>query len=446
MRRRKRVYVLKYPRASSSGNNMFSSHTSTPDPQPLFTQHSKSIYLRRRGTRKPTAAPTVITHSDSFKKRPSTLRKRLRRVTAVCAVLGWIATVIGYLDISEERESDWLKASICLISLVQVILVFEYTSTLLKYSEYLRVAMLSSPDPTPSLLYSPWQLAGFVAEAGFHLLVTPPRMEFKQTHANLTQNDLFFIFLLLRNYHTVRFFYWISRFSAPRMHILASIAYVKPTFWSHVRFYIAAYSLKLVIIMYSAFMVISGLILFILERNAHYSQFSYPQNGLWVVAVTQTAIGYGDVVPSTYLGELSIVISCFLGSCLVALITSSTSGRLALGRTECALYSELAYMRHRWKYPKPGVILLQRWWRFMQMRLKRQRSGATIIHFYSQLRVHRRVLAKAQGQKDRSFDLQISAFDESTSKQLRSISEYLSPIVLATPLVRAYLDHRYTQK
>lgn len=446
MRRRKRVYVLKYPRGTSTGNNLFSSHTSTPDPQPLFAPRGKSIYLRRRGTRKLTAVPTVITHSDSFKKRPSKLRKRLRRVTAVCAVLGWIATVVGYLDVSEEGEGEWLKTAICLISLVQVILVLVYTSTLLKYSEYLRVAMLSSPDPTPSLIYSPWQLAGFLAEAGFHLLVTPPRVDFKQTLANLTLKDLFFICLLLRNYHTVRFVYWISRFSAPRMHILASIAYVKPTFWSHVRFYIAAYSLKLVLIVYSAFMVISGLILFILERSAHYSQFGYPQNGLWVVAVTQTAIGYGDVVPSTYLGELSIVISCFLGSCLVALITSSTSGRLALNRTECALYSELAYMRHRRKYPKPGVILLQRWWRFMRMRIKKQRNGTTIVSFYSQLRVHRRVLAKAQGQKDRSFDLQISAFDESTSKQLRFIREYLSPIVLATPLVRTYLDNRYTQK
>jgi len=435
MRRRKRAYVLKYPRASSSGANQFSSHSSlAPDPS-LFTQSNKSIYRRRKGTRKLTTKPTVITHSESFKKKPKRLRERLRQITALSAVLGWTATIIGYLELQGEGEADGLRGAICLISVVQVVLLFLYASTLLNYSEYLRVALLSSPVPTPSLLRSPWILASCLIEAAFHLLVTPLKAEFRRTEANLTLNDLFFIFLLLRNYHTVRFIYWMSRFSAPRVHVLASIAYIKPTAWSTVRTYIAAYSLKLVLIVYSAFMVISGLVLYVLERNSHYSQFGYPQNGLWVVAVTQTAIGYGDVVPDTYLGQLSIAVSCFLGSSLVALITSSTSGRLALSRAECGLYSELAYMRYRRKYQKPAIILIQRWWRFMAMRLRRRRNGVTIVDFYSQLRVHRRVLATANAQKDRSFDLQLSTFHLSTCKQLRSLHEYLSPVSQATPLV-----------
>lgn len=431
--------MLKYPRPTTSTGHFLPSRLSlSPETPSLFTQ---TYHVSPKLPHTPILESPLeesfktVKRTETFKRKPKALRRLLILASGVSAVLGWVASVLGYVEIRMDEGGNERKIAICLISITQVVLLLIYASTGLRYAEYLRIAVRESPVPTPTLLRSPWLLTGCAIEAAFHMLVIPPYLKLQAKEANLTPQDCLFILLLLRNYHSIRFFYWYSRFSHHRIPILASIACQKPTTWTILRSYIACYSLKLVLFVYCVFTVFSGLVIYVIERNTPETAFSYLEDGLYVVAVSQTTVGYGDVVPSSYLGELSIVVNCFLGSWLVALITSSTTGRLALNRAECALYSELVYMRYRRKNPKQAVILIQRWWRFMVMRLKRQRNGAIIVNFYSHLRTHRRVLAAAHGQKDRSFDLQLSAFSTSTSKQIRSFQEYLQPISLVIPLV-----------
>ena len=202
----------------------------------------------------------------------------------------------------------------------------------------------------------------------------PPRARvqgtFHQMHTSslLSLSDFFYVFLLLRNFHTVQFFYWCSRFSAPRNYAFLSFRREKAKTFLTIKTYLAAYSLKLILLLYGVFVILSGLVLFTLEKGSKSPEFDYVQNSFWALAVLQTTVGYGDVVSTTY-----------LGSCLVALITSSTSGRLALSRAECGLYSELAYMRYIRKYRKPAVVLIQRWWKLMDMRKRRILNGQLLV-------------------------------------------------------------------
>jgi hypothetical protein len=94
------------------------------------------------------------------------------------------------------------------------------------------------------------------------------------------------------------------------------------------------------------------------------------------------------------------------------------------------------YTRYKEKYTSLGVLLLQHWWRFMLMRRKHVRHGPTIVAFYANLRKYRGVIAICQRVKDRRFERQIQAFDASTAKQFRAVTEYLQPIRMAEGLVR----------
>ena len=426
MRRRRRAYVLRtHTQSSNSSRSLRLKRVRAVIPEETFNRPGKVI---RRITSRDIERIREMGRSDSFKKRPRIVRRRLCTQSVFLTLFGLIATILGYFDLQNQGNVLLFQVLIAILSLAEVVLLFTYAVTVLKYKEYLRLVMLSSPEPTPSLLRSPWVLGGYGVEAVFHLIISPPFSPFPL-------RELYFPLLLVRNYHILRYIYWSSPISSPRVHILASAAYLKPTIPGIIRSFIANYSIVLVFFVYASCLVISGLILYTFERNENDFQMDYPQNGLWVVAATQTAVGYGDVVPTTLIGKFSIAFNCFLGSFIIALITSSASRRLTLTTNECTLYSELSYMRYRRKHSKPAVILIQRWWRFISNRVKRVRNGEIVVEFYTQLRTHRRGLAAAQTQKDRSFDLMLRHFDESTSKDLRVMREYLAPIYDVTPLV-----------
>ena len=461
MGRRKRAYVVvRPPRSSQSTSRMivplppndpeWSGGVEKPfRPLPVLKQASKDWNVHTAMT--PLTSPRLGKWRD--KARFTTLRRRLRYFSGANAVLTWVATTIAYYDIRDNQapveSKDELREVLWGVSLFQIVLLVAYTGTVVAYSECIRSAYNINSEPLVPLLRSPKLLLFCVFQAGFHLLLLPPRVSLQtdfhqmRTSSLLGLNDLFFVFILLRNYHSVQFLYWCSRFSQPRNYAFLSFAKNVSNTSFTLKAYLATYTLRFVLLLYGAFVIVSGLLLYTVEKGTSDPQFGYSQNSLWAVSVLQTTVGYGDIVPTTYLGQLSIAVNCFLGSSLVALITSSTSSRLTLSRTECELYSELAYTRYKRRHMKQAIVMIQRWWKLMTMRQKRELNGRIIVNFYFQLRTHRRVLAAAQGQKDRSFDLQLHAFEKSTSKSIRSLKEYLQPTHTALSLVQDIIRLEY---
>lgn len=215
MRRRRRAYVLKYSRPSTSTGQFLPRLSISPDTPSLFTQtYLPSPQLPHTPIVESPAEDSfkAVKRTETFKRKPKELRRLLVLVCGTSAALGWIATVLGYVDIRMEEGGNERKAAIGLVSIAQVVLVFIYAATGLRYSEYLRIASRSSPEPLPTLLKSPLLLTSCVFEAAFHLLVAIPYVQLQGEQANLTLSDFLFFLLLLRNYHTVRLFYWYSRF------------------------------------------------------------------------------------------------------------------------------------------------------------------------------------------------------------------------------------------
>jgi hypothetical protein len=64
----------------------------------------------------------------------------------------------------------------------------------------------------------------------------------------------------------------------------------------------------------------------ILERTVPGTRLDDTWNGFWMMSVTQTTIGYGDVVADTYIGRLLCCIMCLLSIIFVSFFVISING------------------------------------------------------------------------------------------------------------------------
>lgn len=61
-----------------------------------------------------------------------------------------------------------------------------------------------------------------------------------------------------------------------------------------------------------------GLALRTTEQPWPESDFEYIWNGWWIIAVSMTTIGYGEIVPTTHLGRAVVTASCIWGAFLLS--------------------------------------------------------------------------------------------------------------------------------
>lgn len=78
-----------------------------------------------------------------------------------------------------------------------------------------------------------------------------------------------------------------------------------------------------------------GLLLFVLDPNVHSLM-----DGVWSAWVTMTHVGYGDVVPTSFLGRVLASVLILLGLVLFSLFTATLSV-MFLGKNMASLGNEL---------------------------------------------------------------------------------------------------------
>eukprot|EP01017_Pseudomicrothorax_dubius_P034505 TRINITY_DN4741_c0_g1_i1.p1 TRINITY_DN4741_c0_g1~~TRINITY_DN4741_c0_g1_i1.p1 ORF type:complete len:215 (-),score=24.12 TRINITY_DN4741_c0_g1_i1:24-668(-) len=72
--------------------------------------------------------------------------------------------------------------------------------------------------------------------------------------------------------------------------------------------------------------VLLGLDVRLFERPVYYGQippakdYNYIWNGMWLIVITMTTVGYGDFFAVTHLGRIVSVIACFWGVFLVSMM------------------------------------------------------------------------------------------------------------------------------
>ena len=378
-------------------------------------------------------------HSSRIWKITST-KAALKVIVLANATLSWVVTILGYFvivgqeqsSVSEAQLRNGLKSGICFLSIIQTALVVLYWSRNLQYLEAVRQALKLSPVPIRRLRKNRKNLFGCAMECALHLIVLLPKTDVSSAYtlfgvrSSISPDDVLFLVVLCRNYHTVQVIYWWSRFSDLRMHHFASVADAELNSVYVMRCHLADHGAVFVLILYGLMVALSSLLQYTVEKYTRDELNVW--DDFWIVTSTQATIGYGDIPPLTFSGQFGMLVNCFCGIVTLGFVNSISQNQLTLSLTECSLYSELLYLREKSIHAEPAIVLLQRWWRLMRMRLQKVKHNPVIISFYSFLPKYRGVLTDCQRVKDRRFERQISAFDSSTHSQFRAINEYIAPV------------------
>jgi len=359
------------------------------------------------------------------------------------AGLSWIATVLGYITLWCTRDGDsgltvtLCKALLMLVSCLQAVLVVSYWNEKLRYCEIMRQALVPFGAQTAGLLKSPKAALHCLCECAFQLLTLPPKVNMTWEYtwfgkkSEISLDAVVYFAILLRNYHTLRLLYWKSRFASLRTEIIVKLTKITASNRFLLRCYIAAYTNKSIIGLMGVVVFGSAVIKYVIEHALNDPTFADQWDDLWVVAYTQLTIGYGERAPDTFLSQALVVVSCLVGIFMLGLFNAISSGTLVLSLTECNLYSELLYNKHKRGYSSTATILIQRWWRLMLMRKYKLLKAGTVMSFYSYQLLYRGTLVNCQRVKDTRFERQIEAFEKSTHKATHRLNEYLRPVSFA---------------
>ena len=391
-----------------------------------------------------------------FLGRVHKLRTSLKFLATASAVLSWLIALIGHTIVhtfdprltTSELLKDCLKLSVFGLSLVQIVLIVSYWRVSLVYAGALQNALHRERFPRARGPPPPWMVFLCGVECCLHLVAPMPNYAFEFSYVvfgkenRLSVDDVLYLFLLLRNYHSLRALFWMSPVSDLRTRIFTEVRPIPFSTGFVFRFFLAQFGLQLILGIYGVLVLIPGAVQYILEQSGLAENCMIEWDNFWVVATTQLTIGYGDKHPITFPGQVAIVVTCFFGVFTLGMINSIFSAKCSLTLTECSLYSSLLYSHEKSKYELSAVLLLQSWWRLMLMRMKKTRKVSVILEFYSVLRNYRGVLVTCQRVKDTMPERQIQAFEDSVRSKIRPLNEYLRPVIDAQTMVRPTLDPR----
>ena len=103
------------------------------------------------------------------------------------------------------------------------------------------------------------------------------------------------------------------------------------------RSFIAALYLLLIVLL------LFGSLMYFAEHSAQPDKFGTIPESLYWAAITLTTVGYGDVLPVTWMGKVIAVMTAFMGVCTVALLTGIVANAFAnqLARRRAIFEAEL---------------------------------------------------------------------------------------------------------
>ena len=136
-------------------------------------------------------------------------------------------------------------------------------------------------------------------------------------------NDLIVVWTLMKSYTLIRLYYHYSRWTTTDAEELCKFQNVKNLtlfpFKCELK-YRPFYTLFFILIVTLVYISMIIRVLEISFESSDGRKFNFEQiyNSMWLVIITMTTVGYGDIYPQTHFGRFFGVISCLIGMLLVS--------------------------------------------------------------------------------------------------------------------------------
>ena len=349
-------------------------------------------------------------------------------------------TISGFLLLHLSLHMDvFLYSLVTLCGIFQVPCILLYWSFSLQYSELVRRTFHVSPTHIHSLSKSCPYLSLCLLECVFNLIPLLPAQDFLINLSLFGQNnrislfEILYLCVLFRNYHLIRCLYWNGRFSDARTKLYARLTSIPSLSRYILRCFLTKYCYEIVAGGYFLSVLVSATVGYVVEYRNEERHDIYLD--LWVTAYTSSNIGYGDLIPASFLYRFVLISSAVLGLVLFGVLSGSCARSMKLNRNQEAVCREIVLRKRRLREKGESVKLIQRWWRLMRTRRLKILNFPILQHFYTHLNLYQKLLVRRKRLNFNLFPSQIEALESKSTHTIRSLNEYLIPVNAAMGLV-----------
>lgn len=335
-------------------------------PASLYSQVLSSANVRRRQRiRSSVDSPTTpITRAKAAEKR-AILRedkRQLRRTDWTLGVCAVLSVGLGLLDsdlywVWGRKETGWLQW-LRLMESCLTLWICNYNAGRCLYLRYRYLHTLSTKDPVHSkyesfFLSTPLQIPFHVSPLVWSLLLevflcsahNPPFLNYSFSVESLGQpltyslNDVLTCLLCVRLYLLARLVAQSSPMLAERPGQWCYWFGVSqsPSFGLKWTLHFRPLCSRVLIVL--SLTALFAVVIRIWERAQPGSSLENYSEDLWLVFVTSTSVGFGDLAPRTHLGRGSAVLACLGGSLYLGLLVQGIQQLISMTPSEEQAYS-----------------------------------------------------------------------------------------------------------
>jgi hypothetical protein len=183
--------------------------------------------------------------------------------------------------------------------------------------------------------------------------------------------------------------------------------------------------------------LLGGLLMRVFERSAS-SNFSYIWSGFWLIGITITTVGYGDIVPTTHIGRLICGLSAIFGMCVLsyAIDVVQTSFTIELS-AEAQLAGTLLYQKKLdGRVKELAVVFIQRWWRLHLKRRQRQPRHQEVYKFMVHLSRFAGFISRFLKFEDLHLTNIADSMDRNSTREFKKTTKLFTSLKSSKEIVR----------
>jgi len=179
-----------------------------------------------------------------------------------------------------------------------------------------------------------WWLKGLSFESHVNVLGVSVRYSY---------NSMLSMWTMLRLYHLFRLVCSGSAYRSCRAQRVCQVQGAQAGSWFATRGLMATYPAAFLVVLFFGGALVAGWMLHILESPlSAYTNIDYSfKNTLWLVLISMTTVGYGDLYPCSTPGRIVVIIACIWGVVILSLVVLALTTQLEPTPAQATSYSLL---------------------------------------------------------------------------------------------------------
>eukprot|EP00824_Muranothrix_gubernata_P002623 TRINITY_DN13189_c0_g1_i1.p1 TRINITY_DN13189_c0_g1~~TRINITY_DN13189_c0_g1_i1.p1 ORF type:complete len:559 (+),score=45.18 TRINITY_DN13189_c0_g1_i1:80-1756(+) len=305
-------------------------------------------------------------------------------MTAVFSLIGMVVELIVLWD-NDERQN----MATCILKLITLAIVVTLLISIIHYYRVLLRLEISRNKipPTATLLTSNLAMT-LVTELLVCAIHSPPFLASIASDRVMRNVDgACGVLMLLRSYLVIRLLRYRNQFLNDAGRFVGALSHLRFSPVFVIKTNLESNPLRTIGILMGCVFMAHGFVLYIVEKNTTGSDGCEDfVDTMWLVAITMSTVGFGDVVPGTKWGRLTTISAAICGMFVTALLVATIHNKLQLRDQEFKLVEFLRIHGNRTRIRKWAARVIQSAYRLHRSRKgdrqqgRRTVSWATVRH------------------------------------------------------------------